>query len=137
MHRERVSENVYWFQSEVYAQVTAGIVAGPQWAVAIDTLALPDETLSIREFIEHELNVPVRYVINTHYHADHRSLNGLFKKVIFASHEKDAPAIRDHKTYEEFADTDDHSFYTQWRHDFLSSIRSLTVLSPSSTKGTN
>jgi len=30
--RERVSENVFWFQSEVYAQVTAG-VCGPQWAV--------------------------------------------------------------------------------------------------------
>jgi glyoxylase-like metal-dependent hydrolase (beta-lactamase superfamily II) len=71
MHRERVSENVFWFQSEVYAQVTAGVVAGPQWAVVIDTLALPDETLTIREFIEHELSVPVRYVINTHYHADH------------------------------------------------------------------
>ena len=71
MHRERVSENVFWFQSEVYAQVTAGVVVGPQWAVVIDTLALPDETLTIREFIEHELNVPVRYVINTHYHADH------------------------------------------------------------------
>ena len=71
MHRERVSENVYWFQSEIYAQVTAGVVAGPQWAVVIDTLALPDETLTIREFIEHELSVPVRYVINTHYHADH------------------------------------------------------------------
>ena len=71
MHRERVSENVFWFQSEIYAQVTAGVVAGPQWAVVIDTLALPDETLTIREFIEHELSVPVRYVINTHYHADH------------------------------------------------------------------
>ena len=71
MHRERVSENVFWFQSEIYAQVTAGVIAGPQWAVVIDTLALPDETLTIREFIEHELSVPVRYVINTHYHADH------------------------------------------------------------------
>lgn len=71
MHRERVSENVFWFQSEVYALVTAGVVAGPQWAVVIDTLALPDETLGMREFIEHELGVPVRYVINTHYHADH------------------------------------------------------------------
>jgi glyoxylase-like metal-dependent hydrolase (beta-lactamase superfamily II) len=78
MHRERVSENVFWFQSEVYAQVTAGVVAGPQWAVVIDTLALPDETLSIREFIEHELNVPVRYVINTHYHADHAWGNCFF-----------------------------------------------------------
>jgi glyoxylase-like metal-dependent hydrolase (beta-lactamase superfamily II) len=71
MHRERISENVYWFQSEVYAQVTAGVVSGPQWAVVIDTLALPEETLGMREFIEHELGVPVRYVINTHYHADH------------------------------------------------------------------
>ena len=86
MHRERVSENVYWFQSEVYAQVTAGVVAGPQWAVVIDTLALPDETLSIREFIEHELNVPVRYVINTHYHADHAWGNCFFPGATVVAH---------------------------------------------------
>lgn len=86
MHRERVSENVFWFQSEVYAQVTAGVVAGPQWAVIIDTLALPDETLSIREFIEHELNVPVRYVINTHYHADHAWGNCFFPGATVISH---------------------------------------------------
>lgn len=87
MHRERVSENVFWFQSEVYAQVTAGVVAGPQWAVVIDTLALPDETLSIREFIEHELNVPVRYVINTHYHADHAWGNCFFPGATVIAHE--------------------------------------------------
>jgi cyclase len=86
MHRERVSENVFWFQSEVYAQVTAGVVAGPQWAVMIDTLALPDETLSIREFIEHELNVPVRYVINTHYHADHAWGNCFFPGATVIAH---------------------------------------------------
>ena len=86
MHRERVSENVFWFQSEVYAQVTAGVVVGPQWAVVIDTLALPDETLSIREFIEHELNVPVRYVINTHYHADHSWGNCFFPGATVVSH---------------------------------------------------
>ena len=86
MHRERVSENVYWFQSEVYAQVTAGVVAGPQWAVVIDTLALPDEAQSIREYIEHELNVPVRYVINTHYHADHAWGNCFFPGATVISH---------------------------------------------------
>ena len=75
MHRERVSENVFWFQSEVYAQVTAGVIVGPQWAVVIDTLALPEETLGMREFIEHELGVQVRYVINTHYHGDHTGGN--------------------------------------------------------------
>jgi cyclase len=86
MHRERVSENVFWFQSEIYAQVTAGVVAGPQWAVVIDTLALPDETLGIREFIERELSVPVRYVINTHYHADHTWGNCFFPGATIVSH---------------------------------------------------
>jgi glyoxylase-like metal-dependent hydrolase (beta-lactamase superfamily II) len=86
MHRERVSENVFWFQSEVYAQVTAGVIAGPQWAVVIDTLALPDETLGMREFIEHELGVPVRYVINTHYHADHAWGNCFFPGATIISH---------------------------------------------------
>jgi len=86
MHRERVSENVYWFQSDVYAQVTAGVIVGPQWAVVIDTLALPDETLGMREFIEHELGVPVRYVINTHYHADHSWGNCFFPGATIIAH---------------------------------------------------
>lgn len=88
MHRERVSDNVFWFQSDVYAQVTAGVVAGPHWAVVIDTLALPDETLGMREFIEHELNVPVRYVINTHYHADHSWGNCFFPGSTIIAHER-------------------------------------------------
>ncbi len=86
MHRERVSENVFWFQSEIYAQVTAGVVAGPQWAVVIDTLALPDETLAMREFIEHELGMTVRYVINTHYHADHAWGNCFFPGATIIAH---------------------------------------------------
>lgn len=86
MHHERVSENVYWFQSEVYAQVTAGVVAGPQWAIVIDTLALPEETLGIRDFVEHELGVQVRYVINTHYHADHTWGNCFFPGATIISH---------------------------------------------------
>ncbi len=86
MHRERVSENVYWFQSELYAQVTAGVVVGPQWAVVIDTLALPEETLSMREFIEHELGLQVRYIINTHYHADHTWGNCFFPGATIVSH---------------------------------------------------
>jgi glyoxylase-like metal-dependent hydrolase (beta-lactamase superfamily II) len=88
MHRERVSENVFWFQSEVYAQVTAGVIVGPQWAVVIDTLALPEETLGMREFIEHELGVQVRYVINTHYHADHTWGNCFFPGATVISHSK-------------------------------------------------
>lgn len=88
MHRERVSENVFWFQSEVYAQVTAGVVVGPQWAVVIDTLALPEETLGMREFIEHELGVQARYVIDTHYHADHSWGNCFFPGATVIGHAK-------------------------------------------------
>jgi glyoxylase-like metal-dependent hydrolase (beta-lactamase superfamily II) len=86
MHRERISENVYWFQSEIYAQVTAGAVTGPQWAVVIDTLALPEETLAMRAFIEDDLGVPVRYVINSHYHADHSWGNCFFPGATVVGH---------------------------------------------------
>jgi cyclase len=86
LQRERVAENVYFFQSEVYAQVTAGAIIGPSWAVVIDTLATPEETLEIRDFIEQEINVPVRYVINTHYHADHSWGNYFFPGAMVIGH---------------------------------------------------
>lgn len=86
IQRERVADNVYTFQSDVYAQVNAGAIVGPNWAVVIDTLALPEETLAIRDFIEQELNVPVRYVINTHYHADHAWGNYFFPGAVVISH---------------------------------------------------
>ncbi len=85
LQRERVAENVYSFQSDVYAQVNAGAVVGPNWAVVIDTLALPEETIEIRQFIEQELQMPVRYVINTHYHADHTWGNYLFPNATVVS----------------------------------------------------
>jgi cyclase len=86
MQRERVADNVYYFQSDVYAQVTAGAVIGPNWAVVIDTLATPDETLQVRDFIEQELNLPVRYVIDTHYHADHAWGNCFFPGATIIAH---------------------------------------------------
>ncbi|MEN4042559.1 MAG: MBL fold metallo-hydrolase [Anaerolineaceae bacterium] len=86
MQRERVSENVYWFQSDVYAQVTAGVITGLQWAVVIDTLAIPDETLAMRSYIEEDLNVPVRYIINTHSHADHTWGNCFFPGATIIAH---------------------------------------------------
>jgi cyclase len=86
IQRERVADNVYSFQSDIYAQVNAGAVIGPNWAVLIDTLALPEETLAIRNFIEQELNVPVRYVINTHSHADHAWGNCFFPGSMVIGH---------------------------------------------------
>ncbi|MEX1071751.1 MAG: MBL fold metallo-hydrolase [Anaerolineales bacterium] len=86
MQHERIAENVYFFQSELYAQVTAGVVSGPDGAVLIDTLALPEETLQLRRFIERELQVPVRYIINTHYHADHSWGNCFFPEATVIAH---------------------------------------------------
>jgi cyclase len=86
IQRERIADNVYAFQSDLYVQVTAGVVVGPEWAVAIDTLAFPEETLAIRDFVEHELKVPIRYVINTHYHADHAWGTCFFPGALVISH---------------------------------------------------
>lgn len=71
MQRERVADDIYVFTSELYAQVTAGAVITSEGSVLIDTLVFPEEARAIRHFLENRLNCPVRYVINTHYHADH------------------------------------------------------------------
>ncbi len=71
MQRERVADDIYVFSSELYAQVTAGAVITSEGAILIDTLIFPEETLAIKHFLETRLDCPVRYVINTHYHADH------------------------------------------------------------------
>ncbi|MBN1266239.1 MAG: MBL fold metallo-hydrolase [Anaerolineales bacterium] len=68
---ERVADNVYVFTSKNYAEVNAGAVVGEDWGVLIDTLAYPEETLEIKEFIENKLECPIRYVVNTHFHFDH------------------------------------------------------------------
>jgi cyclase len=85
---ERVAENVYVFTSELYAQVNAGAVVGPEWSAVIDTLAVPEETLEMRDFLEKRLNSPVRYVINTHYHADHSLGNCHFSNATIVAHAK-------------------------------------------------
>ncbi len=71
MQRERVADDIYVFTSELYAQVTAGAILTTEGTILIDTLVFPEEARAIRHFLEDRLNSPVRYVINTHYHADH------------------------------------------------------------------
>lgn len=87
IQRERIADNVYSFQSDIYAQVNAGAVIGTNWAVVIDTLALPEETLELRDILEQEMNIPIRYVINTHSHADHAWGNCFFPGATVIAHE--------------------------------------------------
>jgi len=108
MLRERIADNVYWFQSEVHDQVTVGAVIGTSWAVLIDSMALPEETLAIRSFVEDNLQMPVRYIINTHYHTDHTLGNCFFPGATIIGHtltrklmlEKNATALE--KAKEDF-----------------------------------
>jgi len=88
MLRERVSEDVYVFTSELYAQVTAGAVLSADGAVVIDTLPFPSETLEIVDFIQNKLSTPIKYVINTHYHADHTYGTCFFKRAEVIAHSK-------------------------------------------------
>ena len=86
MIRERIAIYLYVFPSEIYAQVTAGAIIGPDWAILVDTLVVPDETLEMRTFIEENLGVQVRYIINTIYHADHTFGNFFFPGATIISH---------------------------------------------------
>jgi glyoxylase-like metal-dependent hydrolase (beta-lactamase superfamily II) len=86
MQRERVADDIYVFTSELYAQVTAGAVITSEGAILIDTLVFPEEARGIRYFLENRLNCPVRYVINTHYHADHTYGTCFFEGAQVVSH---------------------------------------------------
>ncbi len=86
MLRERVTEDVYVFISSLYAEVGATVIVGPDGAVVIDTLPFPEETKQIREFALRRSPRGIRYVINTHHHADHIYGSYLFPEAELIAH---------------------------------------------------
>ncbi len=86
MQRERITDHIFVFRSNKYAQVTAGLVLTSEGAVLIDTLLYPDESLRIRRFVEAGLGSSVRFVINTHFHADHTTGTCFFPDAQVISH---------------------------------------------------
>ena len=83
---ERISDDVYVFTSALYAQVTAGVIDTSEGAVVVDTLPYPSETLELKKFVESKLSSRVRYVVNTHYHADHTYGTCLFPGAQVVAH---------------------------------------------------
>jgi cyclase len=94
MRKERVTENVYVFTSEMYAQVTAGAVVTSEGTVVIDTLPFPRETREMIDFLRSESKRGIRYVVNTHHHADHVYGNYLFEEADIISGEKCREVMR-------------------------------------------
>ncbi|OQY16495.1 MAG: hypothetical protein B6I35_15795 [Anaerolineaceae bacterium 4572_32.2] len=84
--RERVSDDVYVFTSDLYAQVTAGAIVTPNGAILVDTLPFPVESREMANFVNWVCRPGVRYVILTHYHADHTYGAYLFPQADIVAH---------------------------------------------------
>jgi cyclase len=86
MQRERISDDIFVFTSGMYAQVTAGAVLTSEGAVIIDTLPFPIEARQMDDFISKRGGSEIRYVILTHYHADHTYGAYQFRNAEVVSH---------------------------------------------------
>ncbi len=72
MRRDRVSEDIFVFVSDLYVQATATVMLTEEGALVVDAMPFPSEAREIIAFIEARLGPDsVRYLINTHHHADH------------------------------------------------------------------
>jgi cyclase len=84
--RERVSSNIYVFTSDLYAQVTAGAIVTDDGAILVDSLPFPSEAREMAAFISRACRPGVRYVVLTHYHADHTYGTYLFPQADVVAH---------------------------------------------------
>jgi len=87
MLRERVANDIYVFTSDLYAQVTAGAIVTREGVILIDSLPLPVEAREMKIFLEQVCDAGVRYIILTHYHADHTYGAYLFPQADVIAHQ--------------------------------------------------
>jgi cyclase len=86
MLRERVTEDVFVFISDLYAEVAASVIITPEGAVVVDTLPFPSEARQVREFAQRRAPRGIRYLVNTHHHADHIYGSYLFPEAELIAH---------------------------------------------------
>lgn len=96
MQRERIAEDIFVFTSDLYAQVTAGVILTEEGAIIIDTLPFPQEAAELRAFVQQHSRQGVHYVINTHHHGDHVYGNFLFPEADLLAHERCRKALLRH-----------------------------------------
>lgn len=62
----------------MHAGGNAGFVVGTDAVAVVDTFGKPEAAEQLLAAIREKTNVPIRFVIDTHYHADHIAGNGVF-----------------------------------------------------------
>ncbi|SNY78513.1 cyclase [Nocardia amikacinitolerans] len=72
----------------------AGVLAGPDGAVVIDTLATEGRTRALVEFVDGLGAGPARTIVNTHHHGDHNFGNHLFgPAAVVVGHDRIRPEM--------------------------------------------
>jgi glyoxylase-like metal-dependent hydrolase (beta-lactamase superfamily II) len=69
--RDRVSNDIYIFTSDLYARVTAGLIVSDAGSILVDTMPFPAESRDVAYLAPRIAPPGVRHIILTHYHADH------------------------------------------------------------------
>jgi len=77
---KKLSENVYAAINPDGGKAgsNAGFVIGKDAVLVVDTFIAPEPAQQLLGEIRKMTNLPVRYVVNTHYHLDHTGGNGVF-----------------------------------------------------------
>lgn len=65
-----------------------GFVRGREAVLVIDSCATERRTLAFREAIRATTELPIRLLVNTHYHIDHVNGNGLLRPAAIVGHER-------------------------------------------------
>lgn len=60
------------------AGANAGFVIGSDGVLVVDTFENPDAAKELLNQIRRKTNLPIRFVVNTHYHLDHVAGNNIF-----------------------------------------------------------
>ena len=86
MQRDRITDDIYVFTSDFYAQVNAGVVLASEGVAVIDTLPFPEETREIVRLVKALAEGRPVYLILTHYHTDHTLGACLFPQAVVIAH---------------------------------------------------
>jgi cyclase len=106
MQEERVARDIHVYTSELYAQVTAGLIVTQEGCILVDTLPFPEETARIVASARNFCRGGVHLLVYTHYHADHTYGAYQFPNATVVSHaltrdlllEKGLPSLEEAKS---------------------------------------